>query len=133
MIESGVRGTRVETLVTRFRMRQMAGASFRIVLLSAVLSEVSALCNWLGVETYNAKSSWRPTARRISIWRRSGRLIWLYENDPLRPRGLKAGDALVQLVLPWPQSIYPTDKYQQIQISEIESSRECKFSGTIFR
>ena len=114
VLENGTRGTRIEALITRLRMQQMAGRKFRLVLLSAVLSEVETLCQWLGPNTTNAKSVWRPTVRRISIWQRSGRLSWLYENDPMRPAGRRAGDILVQSVLPWPQPIYPTDKFNQI-------------------
>lgn len=114
VLENGSRGTRIEALITRLRMQQTAGRKFRIVLLSAVLSDVGALCKWLGPNTINAKSSWRPTVRRISIWSRTGRLSWLYENDLMRPAGRQARDILVQSVLPWPQPVYPTDKYHQI-------------------
>jgi helicase len=114
VIENGTRGTRIEALIARLRMQQTAGHNFRLVLLSAVLTEVAALCAWLGSDVTNVKSVWRPTARRISIWQRSHRLSWLYENDPMRPAGRLAGDILVQSVLTWPQPIYPTDKYHQI-------------------
>jgi helicase len=114
VLENGVRGARIEAIITRLRMKQIAGHEFRLVLLSAVLSEVNDICRWLGANTINAKSVWRPTARRISIWQRSGRLSWLYENDLMRPPGRQALDILVQSVLPWPQPVYPTDKYQQI-------------------
>jgi helicase len=114
VLENPHRGARIEALMARLRMQQSVGRKFRLVLLSAVLSQVEALCQWLGPNTIHANSRWRPTVRRISIWHRSGRLSWLYENDPMRPSGQRAGDILVQSVLPWPRPIYPTDRYAQI-------------------
>jgi len=108
------RGARIEALIARFRLKQIAGGQFRIILLSAVLNDVDALCRWLGDSTVSATSSWRPTARRVAIWERSGRLNWLYHNDLLRPPGRRPRDSLVQSILPWPQPIYPADKYPMI-------------------
>jgi helicase len=114
VLENPHRGARIESLIARLRMQQGIGRRLRLILLSAVLSEAEALCQWLGSNTIYANSHWCPTVRRISIWQRSGRLSWLYENDPMRPPGRRAADILVQSVLPWPQPVYPTDRYAQI-------------------
>ena len=47
-LENGSRGARIEALIARFRLKQIAGGQFRIILLSAVLNDVDALCRWLG-------------------------------------------------------------------------------------
>lgn len=114
IIESGQRGARLEGIVTRFRLAQGRGVLFRLVLLSAVLSDVRALRSWLGPATQHMNSGWRPTARRIAVWERAGHLRWLYGNDALRPAALQGSDTLAQSPLPWPHFLYPTDKFGAI-------------------
>ncbi|GAA0596504.1 DEAD/DEAH box helicase [Paenochrobactrum glaciei] len=115
IIENGVRGTRIEALITRLRLQQQFGAKFRLILLSAVLSNVDAMCKWLGPDTVNVNNNWRPTARRVAIWRNTGRLEWIYANDTLRPDGRQPNETLVEQVLPWPKTMYATDTYQGIR------------------
>ena len=50
VLENGSRGARIEALIARFRLKQIAGGQFRIILLSAVLNDVDALCRWLGTQ-----------------------------------------------------------------------------------
>lgn len=115
IIENGVRGTRIEALITRLRLQQQAGAKFRLILLSAVLSNVDAMCNWLGNGTVNINNNWRPTARRVAIWRNTGRLSWIYANDTLRPDARQPNDTLVEQVLPWPKTMYATDVFREVR------------------
>ncbi|MGR9449292.1 DEAD/DEAH box helicase [Rhizobium leguminosarum] len=115
IIENGTRGARIEALIARLRLQQMTGKNFRIVLLSAVLSDVEALCQWLGSDTINVSNNWRPTARRVAVWRTSGRLRWLYANDLLKPPAALPTDALAQSVLPWPRPMVPAEKYSYVQ------------------
>ena len=115
VIENGSRGARLESIITRLRLKQYSGARFRLVLLSAVLNEVSGLCQWLGLGTRHFTNSWRPTARRIAIWESSGTLNWIYGNDPLRPIGKGGGDSLVRNTLPWPAPLYPAEDFARIK------------------
>jgi helicase len=115
VIENGARGARVEAIIARLRMKQTAGANYRIVLLSAVLSEVSALCSWLGPNAKHYTNPWRPTARRIAVWESNGSLNWLYGNDPLRPTARSGGDSLVRNPLPWPIPLYPAEEFARIK------------------
>ncbi|MCQ1571732.1 DEAD/DEAH box helicase [Neorhizobium galegae] len=115
IIENGVRGTRIEALITRLRLQQNVGAKFRIILLSAVLSNVDAICHWLGNGTINVNNNWRPTARRVAIWRNTGRLAWIYANDTLRPDARQPNDTLVEQVLPWPKTMYATDVFREVR------------------
>ena len=115
VIENGARGARVEAIIARLRMKQTAGASYRIVLLSAVLSEVSALCSWLGPDAKHYTNPWRPTARRIAVWEGRGSLNWIYGNDPLRPAARAGGDSLVRNPLPWPIPLYPAEEFARIK------------------
>jgi hypothetical protein len=86
-----------------------------LIYLSAVLSGSDTLCDWLGVPRNMVFSNpWRPTARRIGIWRQDGRLIWLYGNDPIRPEGKAGTDLIGWKPLFWPQQMYATDKIGQM-------------------
>jgi helicase len=103
-IENGARGTRMEGLITRLRMLQTRGASFQILGMSAVLSHPENVCKWLGVDNENLfRETWRPTARHLALWRPSGRLVWIYGNDPLRPPTRDAYQASAAKVLEWPK------------------------------
>ena len=114
-IENGVRGARLEGIITRLRMMQRKGAAFRIVALSAVLSDAGPLCEWLGVthDCYH-RNDWRPTARRLAIWQESGSLTWLYGTDTLKPEGKTVASILGRKLLPWRHSMYATDNIPQI-------------------
>lgn len=113
-IEGNVRGARMEALITRLRLLQRQKFKFQLLLLSAVLTEVEAIRNWLGVNTRHFQDSWRPTARRVAIWESSGRLTWMHGNDPLRPAEKTGVSDLGSAPLPWPAPLYAAEKYVQI-------------------
>ena len=115
LLEGGVRGARIEGLIARLLLRQQTGAAYRLIYLSAVLSESSQLVNWLQVPKEMIFSNpWRPTARRIGMWLQQGSLVWLYGNDPIRPEGRSGTDLVGWKTLPWPQQMYATDKIAQM-------------------
>ena len=115
LLEGGPRGARIEGLISRLILKQRSGCDFRLIYLSAVLSGSDTLCDWLGVPRNMVFSNpWRPTARRIEIWRQDGRLIWLYGNDPIRPEGKAGTDLIGWKPLFWPQQMYATDKIGQM-------------------
>ena len=112
LIANAGRGARLEGLLTRLRLQQARGADFRILAVSAVLSRTTEIQEWLDIEDAHVYSdSWRPTARRLALWRADGRLGWLYGTDPLRPATATSLDALGIRNLPWPHSIVPTDRF----------------------
>ncbi|MBB4289501.1 helicase [Rhizobium leguminosarum] len=110
-IENGVRGARLESLIVRMRLQQKKANTFRIVLLSAVLTDVRLLLNWLGPSARHYNDSWRPTSRRIGIWTSDGLLRWIFGGDPLRPPNKGAADYVGSKPLPVPQQVYPTDHF----------------------
>lgn len=90
MLGSGVRGLRLEGLITRLRLRQVRGHSIRLVLLSAALGSIDTLATWLGVDDRSIiREEWRPTARRLAVWTEAGRLSWLQADDPVAPPGVR--------------------------------------------
>lgn len=118
LLENGVRGARLEGLLTRFRLRQRAGGSCRLVLMSAVLDNAEMVREWLAVpETGYFEEDWRPTARRIGIWQQTGRLSYIYGPDPIRPAGATSITVLGSRSLPlvermWSTEVYPAMKSQ---------------------
>src|SRR5207245_1363351 len=75
LVQNDVRGIRLEGLITRMRLLQERGSPLRLVLLSAVLSRYDALRQWIDApEAAVVIESWRPTARRLALWSKSGRL-----------------------------------------------------------
>lgn len=110
-VENGVRGARLEALIARMRLQQRSGRDIRLILLSAVLSNVEQLREWLGAEAEHYEDSWRPTARRLAIWTNDGRLGWLYGADPLRPASKHAGSFLGRKTLEWPQEMWPASTF----------------------
>lgn len=124
IVQSGPRGARLEGLITRLRMQQSRGRCFRIVLVSAVLDDSSALIDWLGgpANVVQVRSTWRPTTRRIFYWDASGALNWMAEAEGLRTPAQPPGTTLASTMLPWPRpNIYATDKFgaQKAQRSSI--------------
>ncbi|MGO7374766.1 DEAD/DEAH box helicase [Rhizobium ruizarguesonis] len=108
-IENGVRGARLESLIVRMRLQQKKANSFRILLLSAVLTDVRLIRDWLGSSARHYSDSWRPTSRRLGIWTSDGTLAWIFGGDPLRPTSKRAVDLVGSKPLPVPQQVYPTD------------------------
>lgn len=91
ILASGHRGVLVDALLTRLTM---SGADFprpKLVLLSALLEEDVNVSAWLRrVGTPSAAvSRWRPSARRLAVWRKDGRLEWIRTLAP-RARGAVA-------------------------------------------
>jgi helicase len=128
LIESGVRGARIEGLISRLLLMQDSGANFRLICLSAVLSKSTALCEWLRVsEDMLFTHPWRPTARRVGIWLQQGSLVWLYGNDPARPEGKADSDVVGWKTLPWPHAMYATDR-----IGQITSQLSSAYSNTAY-
>jgi len=119
IVENAPRGARIEGLITRLRLLQGRN-DFRLVLLSAVLSDFGDLSSWLGVsQSAIAVSSWRPTARRLAIWRDDGELVWYLAEDPIKPSGATRSSVLTSLTLPWPEpSYYQPRHFGQIRIQE---------------
>lgn len=114
LIENGVRGARLEGLLGRLRLKQQQLPQLRIMLVSAVLQDVSALIEWLKIEDRYYSDGWRPTARRVAVWGQEGILYWLYGNDALRPESKGGLDLLGAKNLPLPQAMYPTREYKQV-------------------
>ncbi|AMP06131.1 DEAD/DEAH box helicase [Collimonas pratensis] len=86
IIENGVRGARVEGMISRLRLLQRRLPNLRILGLSAVLAEAERISAWMGVDVDNLhRISWRPTARRLAVCRANGTMQWVYGNDALRP------------------------------------------------
>ncbi|AKU23505.1 DEAD/DEAH box helicase [Massilia sp. NR 4-1] len=109
ILENGVRGARVEGLVSRIRLLQRSNSDLRIIGLSAVLSEPQFVCTWLGVRERDLHQiGWRPTARRLAMCRANGDMYWIHGNDALRPRSEKATSAMSESVkVNLPASIRP--------------------------
>lgn len=88
IIENGVRGARVEGLVSRLRLLQRSNPMLRLIGLSAVLTEPQRVCTWLDVKTADLHQiGWRPTARRLAMCLSNGDMYWIHGNDALRPPG----------------------------------------------
>ncbi|HYD47382.1 MAG TPA: DEAD/DEAH box helicase, partial [Terriglobales bacterium] len=116
MVEDGVRGAKAEALLSRLRLQQHRGRKFRIVALSAVMAQSANFRDWLGVPDEMFHSClWRPTARRVALWRSNNKLTWLYAGDELRPPGAKSTDILGTRKLVWPRSMYPAHDFARIK------------------
>jgi helicase len=126
-IENGVRGARLEALITRLRLQQTQHTRIRIVLLSAVLTDVESVRLWLGNDAVHYHDTWRPTARRLGIWMDNGELGWLYGTDPLRPSDRLASHFLGKKKLPWPASMYPASSFQAIATQRPAAFRNAAF------
>ncbi|WEN15723.1 DEAD/DEAH box helicase [Rhodanobacter sp. AS-Z3] len=91
ILENGVRGARVEGVISRLRLLQRNNPQIRIMGLSAVLTEPQRVCDWLGVEACDLHQiGWRPTARRLAMCMANGDMYWIHGNDALRPSTVEA-------------------------------------------
>jgi len=104
MIQNGTRGVRLEGLLARIMMLQGRRVNCRVVLISAVLPEYNQLMSWLGIPEHNLiTDTWRPTARRLAIWRQDGKLVWYQGSDPVRQRGAANNHVIGVADVPWPK------------------------------
>ena len=98
---------KVEALLSRLRLQQHNGRAFRIVALSAGMAHSQRFREWLGVSDEMFHTClWRPTARRVALWRSNNKLTWLYAGDELRPPGAKPTNMFGTRSLVWPNSMY---------------------------
>jgi helicase len=126
-IENGVRGARLESLVTRLRLQQRHLPKIRLILLSAVLADVESIRRWLGESALHCHDTWRPTARRIGIWMNSGQLGWIWGTDPLRPLDREAAQFIGVKPLTWPEFMQPAGAYQAIQAQKPAAFRNAAY------
>jgi helicase len=99
ILENGVRGARVEGLVSRLRLLQRGNPGLRIIGLSAVLTEPQLVSAWLGVQDRDLHQiGWRPTARRLAMCLADGKMFWIHGNDALRPTDEHATSAMSESV-----------------------------------
>jgi len=126
-IENGDRGARFESLITRMRLQQRRSNNIRIILLSAVLTNVDPVRRWLGPTAVHCHDTWRPTARRLGIWMDDGRLGWLYGADPLRPADRSAAHFIGTKKLPWPHAIHPAETFQGKQSQQAAAFQNAAF------
>lgn len=128
VVSDGIRGVRLEALLTRLRMQQAAGSYFRIVCLSAVIASPERFCEWLAVpQELSLSYTWRPTARRVAIWRNNNRLTWLYAGDELRPPNARATTIFGSRALAWPAPMYPAS-----HIAQTKAQQGALFANTAF-
>jgi helicase len=86
ILENGVRGARVEGLVSRLRLLQRTNPRLRLIGLSAVLTNPDRVCAWFGVARRDLhRVGWRPTARRLAMCTAEGDMYWIHGSDALRP------------------------------------------------
>ena len=101
-IQNDIRGIRLEGILTRLRLLQERGCKSRIVLLSAVLHKYNDLKNWMQIKNENVViDTWKPTARRLTVWKEDGKLTLYIGDDPIRSERVKNDSKLGELVLPW--------------------------------
>ena len=107
---------KVEALLSRLRLQQHNGRAFRIVALSAVMAHSQRFREWLGVSDEMFHTClWRPTARRVALWRSNNKLTWLYAGDELRPPGAKPTNIFGTRSLVWPNSMYPAHDFGRMK------------------
>ena len=103
LVGNDQRGVRIEGLIARLRLLQNQGYNFRVIALSAVIAKPDAFCDWLGVPLDSRYiDPWRPTARRLGLWRQNGVLQWYRSDDIVRPMGTRRTSPLGQRTVPWP-------------------------------
>ncbi|MGN6828916.1 DEAD/DEAH box helicase [Paucibacter sp. M5-1] len=125
IIENGIRGSRVEGLLSRLRILQSRLTELRIMGLSAVLPETSALSNWLGIADEQVQRiGWRPTARRLATCDSVGNLTWIHGNDALRPAWANPDTAIsVPHRITLPEDVYPSINTNSLEISAAKNVR----------
>jgi helicase len=129
ILENGVRGARVEGLVSRLRLLQRRNPSLRIIGLSAVLTEPQLVCDWLGVQGVDLHQiGWRPTARRLAMCLANGNMHWIHGNDALRPMGERANSAMSE-----PMKVDLPGDIQWGKFAKVNEKSAAKNVGSIAR
>jgi helicase len=120
MIQSGTRGVRLEGLIARLRLLQSRRGPLRLVLTSAVLPEYEKLTSWIDIPPAAViTDSWRPTARRLALWRQDGVLAWYVGADPIRRAGVSNDTVIGVADVPWPKvRFYPAEHFGAIRKQE---------------
>ncbi|WP_315763196.1 DEAD/DEAH box helicase, partial [Bradyrhizobium sp. SZCCHNS2005] len=67
LLESGVRGARLEGILSRLLLKQHSLPNLRLLLVSAVLQDITALSTWLKIDGRYFHDGWRPTSRRVAF------------------------------------------------------------------
>lgn len=110
------RGVRIEGMISRLRLLQASGHSFRIVCLSAVIGNLDQVASWLGPATVIHRSRWRPTAKRMFVWSTDGQLKWHLGDDQLTRDGQLPHTIIASRRLPWPEpGVSPNESYPALQ------------------
>lgn len=117
----------MEALITRLRLQQARHTKIRLILMSAVLSDVDSVRRWLGMDAFHCHDTWRPTARRLGIWMDTGVLAWIWGVDPLRPSDRQATDFVGTKKLTWPEYMRPAGNYQGIQVQKPAAFRNAAY------
>ena len=87
-----------------------------MVLLSAVLSNVEEMADWMEIPAELViRDEWRSTARRILFWSEDGSLKLHAGDDVLRSNSLSASSVLAERNQPWPK----TGFYQAKNVGQI--------------
>lgn len=123
MIEQPERGVRLEGLLARLRLLQQRTSMPKLVLLSAALSHQDRIEQWLSIPSeLSIKTSWRPTASRLALWRQPGILEYYYATDVLRPEAFRENDTVADLNLRWPHAyLQPPSNYGALRAQKSDS------------
>ena len=126
-IQNDVRGVRLEGILTRLRLLQKRDFQIRIILLSATLVEYDNLKNWMEVpDNAVITDNWKPTARRLTVWRENSQLTWYVGDDPIRQTGAKDESKLGELPLPWVERGFRSTSHlrDHTKIREIQQQKQ---------
>lgn len=123
LIGNGERGIRLEGTISRLLMKQESGSAFRIVFLSAVVSNPQDLAEWLKADPSNVTTSnWRPSTKRTMFWGEDGRLRMVLGDDQLRLPSQSAASVLGTIGLPWPKTrFYRTSNFGQLRAQQSDA------------
>ena len=135
LIENGSRGCRLEGVITRLKLLNAQGARFRMLFLSAVISDLNSFCHWLDIPPdLVIKSSWKPTARRLAFWRQGGTLDWVLGDDPVRRQGNSDTQVIGRRLIPWPETkLWPTQNYGASRAQEPSVARNVAYLAEVLR
>lgn len=111
-IGNGIRGARLEGILARIRMSQSTPRECRIVLLSAVVHEYARLKRWLSIPDEGVVTDdWRPTACRLGMWERDGKVRWFRGADVVRRTHTENSEIVGTQLIPWPNVTFYAPKH----------------------